>query len=143
MVYFWCLLKNSIFQPTKELLYHMKKFFLLFLALIQYQLYAQDTTTYEKPPVFSECQSEDIAALKACFYNQLSQHIYNNFKVPEIVSEENYTGDVVVLFEVDAEGGTEKLKLTRRMLSQVDTESVVTLSNEKKIIEKLRKVQIY
>jgi len=43
-------------------------------------------------------------------------------------------------FEVNTDGDVEKLKLTRRMLSQADTQSVVILSNEKKIIEKQSKV---
>ena len=82
----------------------MKKFFWLIIVLFQFQLFAQDINEYEKSPVFPECQSEDIANLKACFTNKLAQFIYNNFDVPDIVSEENYQGNIVVLFEVDAEG---------------------------------------
>ena len=82
----------------------MKKYFLLCFSVLQLQVFAQDLDQYEKPPVFPECETQDIANLKTCFYNQLTQHIYNNFKVPQIVSDENYEGDVVVLFEVDAEG---------------------------------------
>lgn len=59
---------------------------------------------YEKPPVFTGCESEPIANLKACFNNQINQHIYQNFKTPQIVADDNYKGDVKVLFEVDKEG---------------------------------------
>ncbi len=83
----------------------MKKTILfLFLVLTHLQLTAQVDSTYEKPPVFPECESESIEDLKGCFYDQLSQRIYENFKVPGIVNDENYKGDVVVLFEVDKEG---------------------------------------
>ena len=82
----------------------MKKFFLLVFILIQTKNLAQDNSAYEKPPVFPSCETVDVAELKTCFYNQLAQRVYYNFKMPEIVSEENYKGDAVVLFEVDAEG---------------------------------------
>jgi hypothetical protein len=82
----------------------MKKFILLIFTLMQLQLVAQDIAQYEKPPVFPECESQDFSNLKTCFYNQLTLHIFNNFKVPNIVAEENYQGDIVVLFEVDTEG---------------------------------------
>ena len=83
----------------------MKKFLLLlFLLSCLNQSWAQDQTEFEKPPVFPQCETESIDKLRSCFYQNLSQLIYDNFEVPEIVNEENYTGDMVVLFEVDAEG---------------------------------------
>ncbi len=82
----------------------MKKIVLLVFALSLFVGHTQNEANYEKPPVFPECQELTIDQLKRCFFNQLSQHIYSNFKVPEIVQEENYKGNVVVLFEVDAEG---------------------------------------
>ena len=97
-------LKIVSFNHIIGLFYNMKKFFLLVFVLLQFKLVAQDEATYEKPPVFSECESQDISTLKDCFYNQLSNYIFTNFKVPEIVNDENYIGDIVVLFEVDANG---------------------------------------
>lgn len=83
----------------------MKKFVLLiFLLLSQVYVIAQDLSEYEKPPVFPECESQPFENLKNCFNTQLSQLIYDNFKVPQIVADENYQGQMIILFEVDAEG---------------------------------------
>ena len=82
----------------------MKNSFLLVFFLFHFYLFAQDTNEYEKPPVFPKCESQEISNLKRCFFDQLSQHIYTNYEVPQIVNDENYNGELVVLFEVDAEG---------------------------------------
>ena len=83
----------------------MKKLFLLIILFgIQLNLSAQDLTNYEKPPVFPECDSIQIQQTKLCFNNKLFQFINNNFKIPQIVIDENYKGDVVVLFEVNEKG---------------------------------------
>ncbi|MBT8273498.1 MAG: gliding motility protein RemB, partial [Bacteroidia bacterium] len=83
----------------------MKKFVLLiFLFLFQILVFSQDQSEYEKPPVFPDCESQAFENLRRCFNDQLSQLIYNNFKVPQIVEDENYEGQMVVLFEVDAQG---------------------------------------
>ena len=83
----------------------MKKLFLLIILVgIQLNLSAQDLTNYEKPPVFPECDSIQIQQTKLCFNNKLFQFINNNFKIPQIVIDENYKGDVVVLFEVNEKG---------------------------------------
>ncbi|RLD30309.1 MAG: gliding motility protein RemB [Bacteroidetes bacterium] len=82
----------------------MKKFFLLILCAIQINVFAQDIANYEKPPVFPECETQKIESLKSCFNQKVSQFVFNNFKIPQIVTDENYKGDIVVLFEVDAKG---------------------------------------
>ncbi|WP_188461008.1 gliding motility protein RemB [Bizionia arctica] len=82
----------------------MKKFFVIVFLLFQILSYAQNDFSYERPPVFSECESVEIELLQKCFDNQVFAHVFNNFKVPEQVTQENYKGDVVVLFEVDKEG---------------------------------------
>lgn len=81
----------------------MKKFlFILFLS--PFLSFSQDGTLFEKPPVFPDCESVAIEQLQHCFDTQVLTHIFNNFKVPETISEEKYKGEVVVLFEVDKEG---------------------------------------
>lgn len=82
----------------------MKQFFLLACVLLSTQVFSQDITTYEKYPVFPNCESQEIEKLKVCFNFELAQFVYTNFKVPEISEEENYKGDVSVLLEVDKEG---------------------------------------
>mgnify|MGYP001819699331 CR=1 FL=1 len=82
----------------------MKHYFLLVFWFLQITVFAQDKSDLEKPPVFPECNDKDVANLKNFFYNQLSQFVFTNFKVPQLVRDENYNGEVVVLFEVNAEG---------------------------------------
>ncbi|MCF6295232.1 MAG: gliding motility protein RemB [Flavobacteriaceae bacterium] len=82
----------------------MKKFFLLIFCAIQINVFAQGIAEYEKPPVFPECENKTIENLKSCFNQKVSQFVVNNFKIPSIVTDENYKGDIVVLFEVDAKG---------------------------------------
>lgn len=82
----------------------MKKIFLFVFLSIQLNGFTQNTDTYEKPPVFTDCQTESFENLKTCFNNKLNQFIYDNFKVPQNVTNDNYKGDIKILFEVDKEG---------------------------------------
>ena len=67
----------------------MKKYFFLSIMFFALNSYAQDDTTYEKWPVFPECESLEIEQHKTCFNQQLSQFIFENFEVPDIVAEDN------------------------------------------------------
>lgn len=60
-------------------------------------------TSKEQLPVFPECQAAGMQQ-EACFYNTLQNFVYNNFKVPATVTEKNYKGTVIALFEVDTVG---------------------------------------
>ncbi|MBT8393293.1 MAG: gliding motility protein RemB [Flavobacteriaceae bacterium] len=83
----------------------MKKLFLLIILIVFHiNLFAQDLTNYEKPPVFPECDSVQIQQTKLCFNNKLYQFISENFKTPQNVIDENYKGEVAVLFEVNKKG---------------------------------------
>jgi len=82
----------------------MKRIVLFAVLLTTTFGYAQSIVTYEKPPVFSECNSEDVNQLKSCFNFTLNTFIYENFKTPQIVLDESYKGEVQILFEVSREG---------------------------------------
>ncbi|MDO5972434.1 gliding motility protein RemB [Flavivirga aquimarina] len=82
----------------------MKRLIVLFLLLVQYTSYSQNTFLVEKPPVFSGCEGVAIDSLQRCFDRNVFEHIYKNFKVPQKVYDEGYKGEVVVLFEVDTLG---------------------------------------
>lgn len=82
----------------------MKSFFFFLLLTISSSLFSQNISTYEKPPVFPQCDSTSIENLKVCFNNTINSHIFKTFTVPEIVSKDDYKGDVQVLFEVNKEG---------------------------------------
>ncbi len=77
--------------------------FLLFLAF--YTGWSQEEISkFETYPVFPDCQTAEFQAAELCFKNTLRTFILQNFQVPEKVSEENYNGEIYVLFEVTREG---------------------------------------
>ena len=82
----------------------MKQFIVLLLLIIQYYGFSQNTFLPEKPPVFTKCEGVAIDSLQSCFDTSVFDHIYNNFKVPQHIYDENYKGEVIVLFEVDTLG---------------------------------------
>lgn len=77
---------------------------ILLFFIIHTSLQAQDDLFNEKPPVFPECASVAVDSLQQCFDSQVFKFVFDNFKVPEVASENNYKGEVVVLFEVDKKG---------------------------------------
>ncbi|WP_245577750.1 gliding motility protein RemB [Gelidibacter mesophilus] len=66
---------------------------------------SQNIAIYEKPPVFTGCESQSIDNLKTCFNNKINHYIFENFRVPQEVVNDNYRGDVKILFEVNEDGG--------------------------------------
>ena len=83
----------------------MKKFASLLVLLISVFTTAQrNTSSFEKYPVFSECKEVSIEELQSCFNHTLEQFIFDNFKTPDIVSSENYSGKIDVFFEINKEG---------------------------------------
>ncbi|WP_040279197.1 hypothetical protein [Psychroserpens damuponensis] len=79
------------------------RFLLVFLFAFGF-ITAQEVSNFEKSPVFPECESQPINQLKVCFNNNINAFIYKEFKVPEIVNDDSYNGEVKVLFEVDKLG---------------------------------------
>jgi len=75
--------------------------FLLFFCF-QWASFAQDNS--DKPPVFDSCGNETLETLQKCFDNKVFNLLYENYKVPEKATKENYKGEVVILFEVDTTG---------------------------------------
>lgn len=77
-----------------------------------FALNAQDSESeFEKYPVFPECENVDIQNLKDCFINTLQSFIYQNFNTPQIVADQNYSGQMVAFFEVTREGEFKVLSL--------------------------------
>jgi hypothetical protein len=66
--------------------------------------FAQNIESLEQPPIFEDCQKVDFKLLKNCFKQELLKQIGANFVVSESVQQNDYKGDVKVLFEVDKEG---------------------------------------
>ena len=105
----------------------MKKLFLLPLIFFSLNTLAQDID-YEKPPVFSECESQDIEVLNNCFKTTLAQFIHDKFKMPQIVIDENYKGNIFVLFEVTDKGNF-KVIYTDATYTELKTE-IETVFNQ-------------
>ena len=83
----------------------MKQVIFLITFCFSIVSFAQVTlANYEKYPVFDECVQVDVNALESCFKATLQSFIFKNFEVPEKVVQENYKGNVNVLFEVTKEG---------------------------------------
>ncbi|MDX1470693.1 MAG: hypothetical protein R3213_04290 [Flavobacteriaceae bacterium] len=97
-------LKKVLYFTHQGLAESMKYVYFLLMFNIYGLISAQNIDLYEKPPVFPGCEDQSIENLKACFQNKLNLFIYENFKVPQKVFDDNYKGEVQVLFEVSKDG---------------------------------------
>ncbi len=75
-------------------------FFCLF-AFVSYAQVNQKVT--ERFPVFPSCEGLEFSALETCFYSEVHNFVYNNFKVPDHLKQ-SFKGNVIVLFEVTDKG---------------------------------------
>ncbi|MEN9909019.1 MAG: hypothetical protein RLZZ540_2168 [Bacteroidota bacterium] len=89
----------------------MKKILpILFLCFFTALGYAQEdlnsdvVLNSQRFPVFSACKNLEAVALESCFYNEVQEFVFQNFVVPEDLVQNNFKGNVKVLFEVDANG---------------------------------------
>lgn len=55
-------------------------------------------------PIFSKCEQASGEDLESCFNNTVLELVFANFKLPDSIAQENYSGEVKVLFEVDQKG---------------------------------------
>lgn len=111
----------------------MKKLFYNIILFFSIATTAQVTLKgTEKFPVFPSCQDLQFKALETCFYSEVQNFVYNNFKVPENLQQTNFKGNVIVLFEVNQTGNFKVI-----FVDAVDE----TLINEcKRVFEKLPKI---
>jgi len=58
----------------------------------------------EQFPVFPSCENKFNEELESCFYDEVQQTVFTNFKVPQNVIDNNFKGNFIVLFEVNSEG---------------------------------------
>lgn len=76
---------------------------ILFLFLLLGQCVLAQVNNSSKFPVFPACQSLTNENLEACFYNQIQDFVYQNFKKPSNIPAD-YNGKILTLFEVDSTG---------------------------------------
>lgn len=89
---------------------------LLFSAVSNAQVATKNT---EQFPVFPACENQYNTDLETCFYTQVQDFVYNNFKVPENLVQNNFKGSIVILFEVNEKG-----KFNVQYVDAVDDELV-------------------
>ena len=111
----------------------MKRIVLFAILLTTTFGYTQTLLTYEKSPVFQQCDSVAVDQLKSCFNFTLNTFIYENFEIPQIVSDESYVGNVKILFEVNKEGEFKAI-YTDAIYEELKTES-------KRVFDLLPKIQ--
>jgi len=81
---------------------NMKKSLLtLFVSLLSIFIYSQNLDLF---PVFPACENLTAKELESCFYNEVQEFVFQNFVVPEDLVQNNFQGNVKVLFEVDENG---------------------------------------
>ena len=110
----------------------MKQFVVLLLLLVQYNLFSQESSFFEKPPVFSNCEGLALASQQQCFNKTVFQLIFENFKVPQDVIDSQYKGETVVIFEVDTTGQF-KVVYVDAMFDELKTETKRVFSTFPKI----------
>lgn len=97
----------------------MKKI-LLFLFLLKFIfVQAQEVGV---APQFENCENQNPKAIKECFDQQLQRFVFDNFKVPDLVVQNNYKGMINVLFEVDTIG-VFKVRYVDAIYQELKTES--------------------
>lgn len=89
-------------EKNQNQIIKMNKYISIFVFLCGVTINAQ--VEREIFPVFPECENEQADKLENCFYTTLQQFIYSNFNVPNKVKEQDYKGNVLVVFEVDSSG---------------------------------------
>lgn len=94
-------------QNIKITIRMKKNFLTLFLLVCTTLANAQEvvsSSSAERFPIFPKCENLEGIALEACFYSNVQNFVFQNFVVPENLVENNFKGDVKVLFEVDTKG---------------------------------------
>jgi hypothetical protein len=77
---------------------------LLLLFFSQFSNAQQLADNYKRYPVFPECENQSGEKLKNCFTKQFRSLFFENFKEPEDLQLDQYTGKVSLLFEVNQKG---------------------------------------
>lgn len=84
----------------------------MFLFSFSFFTYSQDITNTSAQsgnstvrfPVFLECVNLQSKELENCFYSQVQDFVFQNFQVLDNLKQNNFQGNVKVLFEVDSDG---------------------------------------
>lgn len=87
---------------------------------LSFSIFGMAQANSEKFPVFPNCEGKQSTELQSCFYFEVQNFVYNNFKVPANAQELKTA--VNVLFEVDQEGNF-KVQYVDAINEELTTES--------------------
>lgn len=104
---------------------------IIVLLSLSFSIFGIAQTNSEKFPVFPNCEGKQSAELQSCFYFEVQNFVYNNFKVPS--NAEDLKTAVNILFEVDQEG---KFKV-----QYVDAVNEELIAESKRVFALLPKIQ--
>lgn len=82
---------------------------LLFIFTIYSGNSQTGTIQLETYPLFPECENAGFPGAEACFNNTLKTFVFQNFILPGKVTEEKYSGEIMVLFEINRDGAFQVL----------------------------------
>lgn len=83
----------------------MKYCLLLVFTFFCLSVLGQDSSTVsELYPEFKECSNVTYANQESCFKNTFLAKFKDEFRLPESFMQENYTGKITIVFEVDEDG---------------------------------------
>jgi hypothetical protein len=77
------------------------KYLVFLLSLVFFSAFSQRSN--EEFPVFPSCENAQSTDLENCFYNEVQQFVFTNFKVANNL-DTDYKGTVIVIFEVTSTG---------------------------------------
>lgn len=98
---------------------------------LSFSIFGMAQANSEKFPVFPNCEGKQSAELQSCFYFEVQNFVYNNFKVPANAQELKTA--VNVLFEVDQEGNFK--------MQYVDAVNEELTAESKRVFALLPKIQ--
>ena len=81
-----------------------KIYYIVLLIVSSFSVFSQTNSLNEQLPVFPDCENTILEKQEACFYNTIQNFFFENFKVPVDLSDSDYKGNVVALFETDTLG---------------------------------------
>ena len=82
----------------------MNKLVVILSLVCVFFVEAQVNDVYGKYPVFEDCGSVKSDSLSLCFNAQVKSLFKSNFKMPQVVIDDGYKGEMNVLFEVTKTG---------------------------------------
>lgn len=101
MIYFYIINTNLEHFVQIRSKITMKKLLLLFSF---FTIFCVAQNVSEKYPIFENCNSKSGTDLEKCFNQQIQNFIFDNFKIPENLVQNQYKGNVFVVFEVTEQG---------------------------------------